>query len=302
MNIDLKRGRVSYITFSELQDDYVMYGFPEVTVKACKDNPYNFRSDPYIQEDLYFIVLDLLDFHNIYGDKNRLAIYIRKDLCLFVGVNDENERIKQLFLQVQEYYEKMNKGADQRVPELFLYHFLDNLIRHDRKFLENMEFHMSILETRVLKERLDSIFINEILSIKKELMYIRNYYEQLIDVGEVLQNNETGLLPEESARLYSIFLQKVKRLCETVVHLKEYSVQLRETHDAMLDYNLNNIMKLFTVITTIFLPLTLIVGWYGMNFQYMPELNWRYGYYAIIMISICIVGVCIVIFRKYKLI
>ena len=77
MNIDLKRGRVSYITFSELQDDYVMYGFPEVTVKACKDNPYNFRSDPYIQEDLYFIFLDLLYFHNIFGVKNRLAIYFR---------------------------------------------------------------------------------------------------------------------------------------------------------------------------------------------------------------------------------
>ena len=78
-------------------------------------------------------------------------------------------------------------------------------------------------------------------------------------------------------------------------------MQLRETHDAMLDYNLNNIMKLFTVITTIFLPLSLIVGWYGMNFENMPELGWRYGYLGVIVFSVIVVVCCFIIFKKYKL-
>ncbi len=302
MFLEMKRGRVGYITYQELQDDYVMHGFPEWTVKACKDNPYNFRSDSYVQADLMFMVLDILNFHNVFGEKNRVAIYLQKELCLFVVVQDGNEQIHELFLQTVDYYENADNGVDQNVSELFLYHFLDHLIRQDRKFLENMEFHMSVLETRLLKERPDSMFMNEMLSLKRELMYIRNYYEQLIDVGEVLQDNENLLLPEESARLFFLFVQRTKRLSETVKHLKEYAVQLRETHDAMLDYNLNNIMKLFTVITTIFLPLTLIVGWYGMNFEYMPELHWRYGYLAIIVVSMVIVGGCFVLFRKYRLI
>ncbi len=69
----------------------------------------------------------------------------------------------------------------------------------------------------------------------------------------------------------------------------------------MLDYNLNNIMKLFTVITTIFLPLTLIVGWYGMNFTNMPELTWQYGYPAVIVFSVIVVMFCVIAFKKYKL-
>lgn len=57
-------------------------------------------------------------------------------------------------------------------------------------------------------------------------------------------------------------------------------------------------MKILTVVTTIFLPLTLIVGWYGMNFKYMPELNWKYGYLAVILLSAVIVFFCVRICRK----
>ena len=160
---------------------------------------------------------------------------------------------------------------------------------------------MSALETRILKERVDAAFINEILLMKKELMYMWNYYDQLIDIGEVLRDNDNEMFPPENVRRFATFTERTMRLSENVKHLKEYAVQLRETHDAMLDYNLNNIMKLFTVITTIFLPLTLIVGWYGMNFVNMPELTWRYGYLGVIIFSVVVVGICIIAFKKYKL-
>ena len=167
--------------------------------------------------------------------------------------------------------------------------------------MENMEFNMSALETRILKERVDAAFINEILLMKKELMYMWNYYDQLIDIGEVLRDNDNEMFPPENVRRFATFTERTMRLSENVKHLKEYAVQLRETHDAMLDYNLNNIMKLFTVITTIFLPLTLIVGWYGMNFADMPELTWKYGYPGVIVFSVIVVGICIIAFKKYKL-
>ena len=128
-----------------------------------------------------------------------------------------------------------------------------------------------------------------------------NYYEQLIDVGEVLRDNENDMFPVENVRRFAIFTQRATRISENVKYLKEYTVQLQETHDAMLDYNLNSIMKLFTVITTIFLPLTLIVGWYGMNFTNMPELTWRYGYAGVIVFSIVVVGICVIAFKKYRL-
>lgn len=301
MFYELKRGRIGFITFQELQDDYVMYGFPEQTVWECRDNLYNFRSNTYVTGDLIFAVLDLINLLDVFGEKDRMALYIRNDFCLIVDIKDENGSTRKLFDQVVSRYEEDGQGLKSTVPEKFLYHFLEQLILDDRKFLENMEFNMSALETRILKERVDPAFINEILFMKKELMYIWNYYDQLIDLGEVLRDNENEMFPEENVKRFAAFTERTIRLSENVKHLKEYTVQLRETHDAMLDYNLNNIMKLFTVITTIFLPLTLIVGWYGMNFSNMPELTWKYGYPGVIIFSIIVVLICIVAFKKYKL-
>lgn len=324
MFYEMKRGRVGYITFTELQDDAVMYGFPEETIRACRENLHNFRSDTIVTGNLVFTVLDLINLLQVFDEKDRLAIYVQSDLCLFVEIQDEDGSIRGLFDRVLDSYRTENvrpavlmyaepgriresrvgTGAiDLRhtVPEKFLYRFLDLLIQEDRKFLENMEFNMSALETRILKERVDAAFINEILVMKKELMYMWNYYDQLIDIGEVLRDNDNEMFPPENVRRFATFTERTMRLSENVKHLKEYAVQLRETHDAMLDYNLNNIMKLFTVITTIFLPLTLIVGWYGMNFADMPELTWKYGYPGVIVFSVIVVGICIIAFKKYKL-
>lgn len=301
MFYELKRGRVGIITFQELEDDYVMYGFPKQTIEECKGNLYNFRSNTYAMTNLVFAVLDILNFQDIFGEKDRVALYIRNDLCLIVDVKDEDGSIRKLFDEIVKRYEDGRQGLKEAVPEKFLYHFLDRLVQEDKKFLENMEFHMSVLETRILKEHVDPTFINEILSMKKELMYIWNYYEQLIDVGEMLRDNENDMFPVENIRRFSLFIERISRLNENVKHLKEYTVQLRETHDAMLDYNLNSIMKLFTVITTIFLPLTLVTGWYGMNFENMPELHLRYGYFGVIIVSIVVVLICIILFKKHKL-
>lgn len=298
----MERANAVYITYEELLEHYEEYGFPENTVQECMGNLYNFRSDPYVCQGFVFVVIDLLNFQNIMADKNRLAIYLFDETCMVVGIRDENNTIADTFNRVMEHFgNESEQNRKRQVFGLFLYQFFDDLMRNDRKFLENMEIEMSNLETRILKERVDAAFINEILSLKRELIYIRNYYEQLIDVNEVLRDNESELLSKEEAARYDILVQRFKRMNETVKQLKEYSVQLQEIHDAMLDYNLNNIMKFFTVITTIFLPLTLIAGWYGMNFDYMPELHMRYGYPAIIVVSLMIVACSFFAFKKNKL-
>ena len=59
-------------------------------------------------------------------------------------------------------------------------------------------------------------------------------------------------------------------------------------------------MKILTIVTTIFLPLTLVAGWYGMNFSNMPELSWKYGYPAVMVISLVIVMICLWTMKKKK--
>ena len=77
-------------------------------------------------------------------------------------------------------------------------------------------------------------------------------------------------------------------------------MQLRDLVQSELEVRQNKIMTLLTVITSIFLPLTLIAGWYGMNFRYMPELEWKISYPIVILISILIVVVCLIWFKKKK--
>ena len=83
--------------------------------------------------------------------------------------------------------------------------------------------------------------------------------------------------------------------------LRENILQLRELYQSQQDAQQNKVMCILTVVTTLFLPLTLLTGWYGMNFINMPELHWEYGYVAVIITAVVIVLLEIVYFKKKKL-
>ena len=82
--------------------------------------------------------------------------------------------------------------------------------------------------------------------------------------------------------------------------LKENALQLRELYQAHQDAQQNRVMCILTVVTTLLLPLTLLTGWYGMNFVYMPELQWKYGYLVVIIAAVFIVVLEIIYFKKKK--
>ena len=136
--------------------------------------------------------------------------------------------------------------------------------------------------------------------IRSFLMDMRIHYEQLLDFGQELEENENGFFKEENLRYFRLFTERVMRLMDQVNSLRDYTVQLRELFSTQLDIRMNRIMTVLTIVTVIFMPLTLIVGWYGMNFEYMPELQWRYSYVVVILVSAAILIGGIVWFRKKK--
>lgn len=83
------------------------------------------------------------------------------------------------------------------------------------------------------------------------------------------------------------------------IHLLDYAQQVRDAYQAQVDAQQNSNMQFLTIISTIFFPLTLITGWYGMNFENMPEL--KNGYPYIIGVSIIVVAVCIWVFKRKKI-
>ena len=104
------------------------------------------------------------------------------------------------------------------------------------------------------------------------------------------------------ALINSISLEggKAQRLLTMTEQEKEYSLQLREMHQTQVDMRQNQIMKILTIVTTVFLPLSLIAGWYGMNFRNMPELTAEHGYLVICIVSVVCVLVELWIFKRKK--
>ena len=98
-----------------------------------------------------------------------------------------------------------------------------------------------------------------------------------------------------------MFSSRVDRLYDAATHLRDYTIQLNDLYQSQLDVRQNRIMTVLTVVTTIFMPLTLIVGWYGMNFKYMPELESRMGYPTVIVLSALIIIGSLIFFKIKKI-
>lgn len=188
-----------------------------------------------------------------------------------------------------------------RLPSLerFLYDLLEAIISQDLALLESMEKRLNAIEEAILRGKMDA-YPQTLNDIRGDLLDLRVHYEQLIDLGQELEENENGFFREENLRYFHMFTERVVRLQDMVSGQREYVVQLRDLVQVQMDVKQNRIMTLLTVITSIFLPLTLIAGWYGMNFKYMPELESKFGYPAVILVSVAIVVACIWYFKKKK--
>ena len=107
------------------------------------------------------------------------------------------------------------------------------------------------------------------------------------------------MIDRKNLRSFQMLYRRTERRFQNILNLRESVTQVRESYEAEVDISLNTTMKIFTVVTTIFLPLTLIVGWYGMNFD-MPEYNWENGYLFVSIISVLFLLAGILFFRKKK--
>ena len=181
----------------------------------------------------------------------------------------------------------------------FFYGLLSMLTAKDLRRLEEIEDQAEGLEDRVLGGELES-FSPAMTQLRKRAMAWFRCYSQLDDVAGRLRENEAGLFSPEEERLFRLYEERVIRLREESQLLREYCLQVQTMFQAEIDLRQNRTMKILTVVTTIFLPLSLLAGWYGMNFTGMPELTWKYGYPAAIAVSVGIVILSLWICKKKK--
>lgn len=183
--------------------------------------------------------------------------------------------------------------------ERFIYDFLEQIVSHDQIVLQRFDKDLDTIESNILEgdEKDPSITVSR---IRSDLRDMRIHYEQLLDFSQELEENENDFFNEDNTRYFHLFSQRVSRLHDLTNSLRDYSIQIRDLYQSQLDKKQNRIMTLLTIITSIFMPLTLIAGWYGMNFKFMPELEYKAAYPIVIAASICIVIISLLFFKKKK--
>lgn len=186
--------------------------------------------------------------------------------------------------------EIINKISQECTSEEFLFLFMDHLINQEVEFLQIYKERMGSVEESLMNYHGENLS-GQIILYRKELQKLQSYYQQLMNVGEQLENKYS---------IFRKFNRRMERILLEIKELREYSVQIRELYQAQISVRQNKIMQMLTVVTTIFMPLNLLTGWYGMNFAGMKEVNWKYGYLGMILISIFIVVLEVLYFRRKK--
>jgi magnesium transporter len=108
------------------------------------------------------------------------------------------------------------------------------------------------------------------------------------------------MISKEIMNYYDDIHDHIVQILDYIDTYRELSAELKENYLSNITLRMNQIMKLLTIITSIFIPLTFIVGIYGMNFKFMPELEWKYGYYTILAVMFVLMISMLVYFRRKK--
>ena len=232
------------------------------------------------------VSVEMLDYQNLLLSRGSVLFYLEKgQMVCFTSKKEEVEKLVGALL---------DKVAEDRL----IYAFLDEITKKDDIAFETIEREIMYLEEALITEGKRDC-VPEIVDLRKRLMVLKKFYEQMMNVLDMMIENENDIFDSKTLRSFRMLSRRTERRFQNVLNLRESVTQVRESYEAEVDISLNMTMKIFTVVTTIFLPLTLIVGWYGMNFD-MPEYGWTHGYLFVTVVTILCIGAGILFFRKKK--
>ena len=227
------------------------------------------------------------DKKNLEKPPETFGYYIQKGKICFIG---DSSILEEFLKKAGELDFSMGSGERSEYQETeILLALFNQLIDREVSYLQKFEEKSMELEDMLLEDALremPGIFMR----LRKDIMKLHGFYAQLTDVGEAMQRRGCELISREQAEDWNIFTSRVSRLHGYTENIRESLLQLHELYQAQIDIRQNEIMAMLTVVTTIFLPLSLLTGWYGMNFTNMPLLSWKYGYVTVILLAAVILG------------
>jgi magnesium transporter len=245
--------------------------------------------------DYIYIVLKMLDQNNKGNE------IVTEQISLILGPNfvfSFQERAGDTFDQIRERI-RNSKGRIRKMGADYLaYTLLDSIVDNYfvilEKLGEKIEFLEEELVTRPIPETLQAIH-----HLKREMIFLRKAVWPLREVVGSMERGEPPLV-KETTRIYlrDVYDHTIQ-VIDTIETFRDMVSGMLDIYLSSVSNRLNAVMKVLTIIATIFMPLTFIAGIYGMNFKYMPELEWYWGYPAVWLVVV-IIGISMLIYFKKK--
>ena len=293
----IKKDQVNWVNLDGLSNPAIMEGLQNhfsLHSLLVEDILNDQRPKAEEYEDYLFVTLKML--YRIEGsevDYEQISFVLGKNYLLTF-----QEKEGDLFDAFRERIRHDQGRVRKKKADYLLYRLIDVTVENYYNVLDNIGEQIDEIEISIREDTSDGSF-QKIQSIKKELIYLHKALYPLRDaLGKVLKD-ESDFIQEENIPYFSDVYDHVIHLIDSLDTYRDLSSGLTDQYLNIQNSKLNEVIRVLTIISTIFIPLTFIVGVYGMNFEYFPELEWKHGYATVWVVMLTIAGGMIGYF-KYK--
>lgn len=244
-----------------------------------------------------FLSFNILGYRNEIVKSRELNIYLSKDYIITV-YNDNIAIINELIQDIKDSKNCFMLRDNPR-PSMILYYIIDRIILKNYNIISKLEAKADEIEIEILKNPSHE-HADELIHLRRQVYKIRKFLNPLRYVGDSLISNDNSIIEDKDIKLFHSINAKINKLMMTLESLVQDLALVREAFESEISNKTNDLMKIFTIITSIFLPLNLITSLQGMNFDNIPLTKYSHGYYYTILIMLVISGVLIYVFKRKK--
>lgn len=207
-----------------------------------------------------------------------------------------SEKASDIFIDVNKSIENMN-NIRKNGPDDLLYYLLDVIVDNYFSTIETIGETIDELEDYLL-DNPSKEFLTRVYTIKRQLIFMRSLLYHMRNVTSSLSKNEFDLIDGKTIYYLRDINDQIIQIIDLVETYRDICSNMLDTYLSSIGNKTNEVMKVLTIFSTIFIPLTFLAGVYGMNFKYLPELYWKYGYLGFWVISFIVIGFMIRFFKK----
>lgn len=247
-------------------------------------------------DDYIFLVLNMLQYEEKKGEvkTEQVSFILGKNYVLTFQEDPQD-----IFNPNRERL-KGGKGKTRKSgPDYLMYSLIDTVVDNYFIILEKMSDKIEELEAKIIADP-GPAWLNEIYQLKRELISLRKSIWPLREVVSKLERDENKLVSPATRVFFKDVYDHTIQVIDTIETFRDILSGILDIYLSGTSNKMNSVMKVLTVISTIFIPLTFIAGIYGMNFRHMPELNWEYGYYYVLAGCLMVALIMMVFFKKKK--